>query len=202
MHSEQFWSEVEPYLKTLLPIKFRQVLGKAGINTSHEDEFKQDMSVLVWMQRGKFDPARGSVNTFADRVVSSGAKMFVRERRAQKRGGGRRPVSLDEEVHGGVKSGGTRSDIFRKDTLSLADRGRHLGLGEPDPVGDAGAREDRRAAIRDLPEHLVPTALLLKNGETPASIARLQNRSRRQVQKDVEELRELLAGFRPRDRDE
>lgn len=166
------------------------------------------MSTLVWSKRGMFDPRRASTNTFADRIVENGAKMFVRTRRAKKRGGGRVVLSLDDELHGKLRSDGTRRVQRRGDTISVTERARHLGLAEPDkPEVTAttllpGDRDALRAAILALPEHLQPTVMLLREGMPAAAIAREQGRSRRQVANDLAEIRERLGLFGTCDSDE
>lgn len=49
----------------------------------------------LWFVRGSYDPAHGSVEGFVTVQVRRWVSMELRRRRCQKRGGGRRPVSLD-----------------------------------------------------------------------------------------------------------
>lgn len=73
------------YARTLIRVKARQIVRRPGFNQSETGDVESDLSLHLLSQAQKFDPTRGSLNTFVARVVDSAVAMLVRERRRNKR---------------------------------------------------------------------------------------------------------------------
>ncbi len=76
---------VTEYARTLIRVKAKQIVRRPGFSRSDQDDVEQDLVLHLLNQAQHFDPARGSLNTFIARVVTSGVQMLVRERRRIKR---------------------------------------------------------------------------------------------------------------------
>jgi RNA polymerase sigma-70 factor (ECF subfamily) len=76
---------VTEYARTLIRVKAKQIIRRPGFSRSDQDDVEQDLVLQLLNQAQHFDPARGSLNTFIARVVTSGVAMLVRERGRIKR---------------------------------------------------------------------------------------------------------------------
>jgi RNA polymerase sigma factor (sigma-70 family) len=85
-----------PYVTTLIRSKAVRLSRSPGFRRSDQPDLEQELAAHVLRQASRYDAARGSVNTFIDRVVTSAAAMIVRDRRRLKRGSGQRAISLDQ----------------------------------------------------------------------------------------------------------
>jgi hypothetical protein len=73
------------YARTLIRIKARQLRRHPSFREFELADIEQDLTLYLLSQADHFDPARGSVNTFIDRVVESAAAILARERKRGKR---------------------------------------------------------------------------------------------------------------------
>jgi len=87
-----------PYLTALIEVKTRQLVGKAGYTPDDIKDIEQDLTQDLLERLPKFDPAKASLNTFADRVVGRKIKSLIRDRHADMRDWRRVAYSLDEEI--------------------------------------------------------------------------------------------------------
>ena len=85
-----------PYVTSLIRSKAGRLSRSSGFQRSEQGDLEQELTSHILKQAGHYDPARGSVNTFIDRVVTSAVAMVIRDRRRLKRGAGRRPISLEQ----------------------------------------------------------------------------------------------------------
>ena len=87
-----------PYLTALIEVKARQLVGKAGYTPDDIKDIEQDLTQDLLERLPKFDPAKASINTFADRVVGRRICNLMRNRQADMRDWRREAFSLDEEI--------------------------------------------------------------------------------------------------------
>ncbi len=116
-----------PYLTALIEVKARQLVGKAGYTPDDIKDIEQDLTQDLLERLPKFDPAKASINTFADRVVGRRICNLMRDRQADMRDWRREAFSLDEEIE--TEEGSTtRHEFFSQDKVDLrkepGDRGR------------------------------------------------------------------------------
>ncbi|MFW6153748.1 MAG: hypothetical protein ACOC95_00860 [Planctomycetota bacterium] len=88
----------ETYVQTLLQIKAKQLARRPEFRGADPADIEHDLISHVLKQADRYDPARGAVHTFIDRVVNSAAAMLVRDRNRLKRAAGFHAVSLDTPV--------------------------------------------------------------------------------------------------------
>lgn len=186
MEPSEFRDAVLEYARMLARLKAKQLAMYPGFKTQTREDIEQTLLVLLFAKSHLYDPLRASPRTFAARVIESGFKMLIRDSRRLKRGRGVPTRSLDDDRPGPTGRGLSSS------TLSVTDHARRLGL-SPDerPRGD---RDHLLRAVRELPEPLRDTAFRLSRMGA-AAIARATGRSRRQVNKDIELIREHLRRF-------
>ncbi len=107
-----------PYLTALIECKARQLVGKAGYTPDDLKDIEQDLIRDLLERLPKFDPAKASLNTFADRVVSRRICNLMRDRQADMRDWRREAFSLDEEIE--TDEGATaRHEFFSQDKVDL-----------------------------------------------------------------------------------
>lgn len=73
------------YARTLIRIKARQLIRRPEFSRSDQPDIEQELFAHLLQRAQKFDPARGSRNTFVARVVDTGVAMLLRQRRRRKR---------------------------------------------------------------------------------------------------------------------
>src|SRR5665213_4547406 len=78
----------DAYVRTLIQIKALQMIRRPGFIPSDDEDREQELVAYVIQQSHHYDPARGSIHTFIDRVVNSRVAMLFRESRAGKRSSG------------------------------------------------------------------------------------------------------------------
>jgi len=141
-----------PYLTALIEVKARQLVGKAGYTSDDLKDIEQELTQDLLERLPKFDPARASPNTFADRVVGRKACNLLRDRQADMRDWRREAYSLNEEIE--TDEGSTeRLDFISQDEVDLrmglydcpAAERSHLQL-DLDAVLDGLTPELRRVA--------------------------------------------------------
>lgn len=86
------------YTMTLVQCKARQLVGKAGYTQDDVADIEQDLIKSLLACMPQFDPAKATLNTFADRVVGSRIVDLLRRRNAEIRNRGREAFSLNEEI--------------------------------------------------------------------------------------------------------
>jgi len=143
------------YIKRLVEYKAQGLVGKAGYMRGDVEDIKQEMFLDLLKRMRKFDPAKASLSTFADRVVSRKACDLLRHRQADMRDWRREAFSLDEEVES--EEGVTlRHDVIGRDEAGCR-KGGHYRHGEEVP----SVKMDVAEALAGLPSELRRAAELL-----------------------------------------
>jgi len=182
------------YVKTLIQVKARQVTRHRGFRPGDQDDIEQDLIAHVLKQAHHFDPARGSVNTFIDRVIGSAIAMMLRDRKRLKRAAGLGAFSLENTFVGQCRRDRptTLSDVVREEHLRRRCGGR---------VGDDQRQTDLSLDVSQAMAGLTPRQreIARRLASAPeAAVARDMGISRRQVRNAVEAIREHFerAGLR------
>lgn len=176
------------YVKTLIQTKARQVCRHQGFRPCDREDIEHDLVVQVLKQAHRFDPARGSVNTFIDRVVGSAVAMVLRDRKRLKRAAGFTAVSLDNTFVGRRRS---RLRV----PLSQVVQERHLPRCRGAQVRDDQEQVDLAADLAWAMEGLTARQreIARRLADTPeAAVARDMGLSRRQVRNAVEAIQRRL----------
>lgn len=74
-----------PQLRKDLAYHTRRLIGRAGYTISDTEDVRQELLLDLWCRSKRFDPAKSSVRTFANRVMRHKVATLVRASGATKR---------------------------------------------------------------------------------------------------------------------
>ena len=174
------------YVQTLLKIKARQVSRHRGFRPCDQDDIEQDLLAHVLKQAHHFDPARGSVNTFIDRVVGSAIAMMLRDRKRLKRAAGFAAISLDNTFVGRCRS---HLHVPLSHVVQEGHLPRRRGARVHDDHEQVDLAVDVAHAMEGLTSRQREIARRLAS-DSEAAVARDMGISRRQVRNAVEAIRQ------------
>ena len=179
------------HAKKLICIKARQLCRRHGFSPSEQDDIQQELWLRLVAKAHHFDPDRGSLTTFVERVVCSGVCEILRHRRRQRRAPPFRALSLESTI---VEFDGTPTPICR--TISREDLHRRLGTIATDDVDRHEDAVTLDCALRSMSPLLRSLCQRLSNGSAHF-VGRNLNASRRQVRNAIRVIRRHLerAGF-------
>ncbi len=155
------------YVRTLIRVKAKRLKGRAGIRQSDLEDVEQELWLGLLQKVSKFDPARGSAHTFADRVVDSLAKMMLRKQKRLKRAPGFRAQSLETLIE---CDGGFLKSI--EETISSADVDRRTGNQARSEQEQRELEEAMGAALAAMPPELRSVCQLILTGTQRDAAAR------------------------------
>lgn len=139
------------YVRTLIRVKARQLIRRPGFSRSDQDDIEQELHLHLLGMAKQFDPARGSFNTFANRVVKSAVAMLLRSQSRSKRspGEGVEILSMEMRIE---QSDGTPSPLWA--TISVADLQRRTGNATSSDAEHYELVESVASALEGLPSDL------------------------------------------------
>ena len=165
------------YALRLIKFKVRRICRQRGFSKSDEEVIEHDLRTHLELRMARYDPSRGQVTTFIDRVVERWLISYLRHRFADKRDPRREECSLDDEV---LDADGR--EVARHETT-------------PEAANDPNLLRDRERdvahVIAHVPDDLRAVALGLAFG-TPNSVCAELGISRRAMAKAVDQLREIF----------
>ncbi len=169
--------EHNEYASRLIKFKVRRICRRRGLSRSDEEVIEHDLRTHLELRMARYDPSRGQVTTFIDRVVERWLISYLRHRFADKRDPRREECSLDDEV---LDADGR--EVARHETT-------------PEAANDPNLLRDRERdvahVIAHVPDDLRAVALGLAFG-TPNSVCAELGISRRAMAKAVDQLREIF----------
>lgn len=174
---------ITDYTKALIQAEAGQLCRRKEFSPSEREDIEQELWLAVLQQAERFDPARASLDTFLERVVSRAVAFLLRSRTRRKRAGGVLPLSLESDF---TTTGEGLKPL--SDTISSEDVARWLGTQSVDPMARMEQTEAIDSALARMPERLRDICRRLMTG-TVASVARELGISRHQVRKVLEEAR-------------
>ena len=89
---------IDPYVKSLIECKARQLVGKCGIRSGDIKDIEQDLYLDFLQRKSKYDPQKSKFTTFCQRIVERKISKIIRERAAMKRVLNDTAASLQEVV--------------------------------------------------------------------------------------------------------
>jgi RNA polymerase sigma factor (sigma-70 family) len=181
--SDDFFSD---YVRTLIRIKARQLARNPSFSRSDSDDIEQELAVALLKQACKYDPSRGSWNTFAAKVVQTSIGMILRKQRRLKRS----PIAGVE-----LQSLEMTVDIPDEPPMRLwalvmqADVDRRTGATSHSATEVSDQASDLAHIIASLPPNLQAICLSLRERSRTATAEHL-GISRSQVNTAVETIRQ------------
>lgn len=181
------------YARTLIRVKARQLVRRPEFTACEVDDLEQELTLHILTKLDRFDPARGSVNTYFARIVNTAIAMLIRERARIKRNGGDgvEIESLEKMVD---QPDGSPAPLWS--TISDMDGNRRF---KKSPLPDqerSELRMDTMFMLQSLPPDLRRLCEQLMDGNK-ADSQRDSGLSRRKYQAAINQIRELFtkSGF-------
>lgn len=190
MQSNQQHQTLTQYTKKLVQCKARHLVGKAGYTQEDIADIEQDLTRDLLARLPKFDPARGTLSTFANRVVECRLCNLLRHRQTDMRDHRREAFSLNEEIEAEVGQM-ERHETISQDEIDLRTGRYNMPATERDHL-----RMDITAVVAGLSPELRQVANLLMTTSV-AEVAREMGIPRRTFrEKHLAQLREVFAANR------
>ena len=182
--------ELTDYIYKLVECKARQLVGKARFRQDDFADIKQDLFQDLIERLPLFDPAKASLHTFADRIVTRRCCNLLRDRHAGCRDHRLEAFSLDDLVE--AEDGpAERHETVSQDEADLRSGRRNQAAEER-----AHLMMDVNAVVANLPPKLRRAAELLRT-ESVVEAARIMGVPRRTMrEKYVAPLRAIFAEAR------
>jgi DNA-directed RNA polymerase specialized sigma24 family protein len=156
-------ADVDPAARALIKHKAKRLVGSYGFTRSDRDDLEQELAMKAFLASATFDPARGTVTSFFNRVLANKANSLARHATRIKRDR-RNDVPLDE-VHLVTPDwrGDLRVDVADAlDDLSEADRAVAPLLATQSVAAVARITGHTRGVIREA-KRRIARALAAKN---------------------------------------
>jgi RNA polymerase sigma-70 factor (ECF subfamily) len=182
--------QLTEYTMKLVQCKARQLVGKAGYTWGDIEDIEQDLTLDLLERLPKFDPAKATLNTFADRVVGRRLCNLLRHRQAEMRDYRREAFSMNEEVE-------TEDGMLEIiETVSQDEIDLRTGRCNRSVAERAHLQMDLNAVVAGLPPELRQVADMLRT-QSVAEVARDLGIPRRTFrEKHLAQLREVFAASR------
>ena len=148
IHSNDFLSD---YARTLIRVKARQLVRRPEFTACEVEDLEQELTLHILTKVDRFDPARGSLNTYFARIVNTAIAMLIRERGRIKRNGGAgvEIESLEKMVD---QPDGSPAPLWA--TISDSDANRRYQTSHRSDLERSELRMDVQAVMEVLPPEL------------------------------------------------
>jgi len=136
---------LDEYALTCIRHKAYQLVGQAGFTADDLEDLEQELTIHLFEQLPKFNPARGAFSTFVDRVVGHKAADILDARFAARRDCRIYVGSIDDTVR--LREGGEVPiiDLDLEDAVHV-----QRGISAPSPHAEAEFRINFERAIAAL----------------------------------------------------
>ena len=121
--SKNNYKGIDPFIINQVRYHARSLIRHPAIHGMEVEDIEQELMLDVLSRTQAYDPEKASWRTFVDRILNHKIADLIEEAKAQKRGGGIRPLSLDamlENTEG-------EEDEF-PDPAGNPERGMHLAI--------------------------------------------------------------------------
>lgn len=178
--------ELSDYTRTLIRIKARQLVGKAGFTRDDIPDLEQEMMLALWERLPKFDSSKATLNTFSARIIEHKIQNIIRHRKQEIRDFRRESYSLDDSIKGVDGQNIERADLVDKFKVD-ARRGLHRRTREE----QSQLRVDVSIVLSKLPDDLRQVAEHLKT-KTPTETAKALGTPRTTIYRHIEWLQAIF----------
>jgi RNA polymerase sigma-70 factor (ECF subfamily) len=192
MQSNQQHNEMFNYAATMVRIKARQLIGKAGFTESDQDDLEQELMSDVVGRLSKFNARRGTPKTFVACIIARKISKLIRHRTTGLRDFRCEAFSIDKPAGNDDDAVPVRGDCVLEDINDPAGASQ-----VPREVEASELAEATQRVISGLPRDLRRLCELLQRG-TLADAARELGVPRSTLRYQLPRLRELFesAGLR------
>jgi RNA polymerase sigma factor (sigma-70 family) len=175
-----------PYAQSLIRIKASQLCRRADFNRSDLEDLHQEMRAHLLMVAHHFDPERASLRTFIAHAIESCVRMILRGRWRDKRRVDRASVSLEGTEIASEKQRVPLWSVLRSDDQTR--RTRNAGY---DPIEEFDRRDAFAHVFNQLSDQQRELVVQVME-HRKAGAARVLGTSRRQVDKELQAMRQLF----------
>ncbi len=137
------------YARTRIRVAVQRLGRRLKLSRADREDVEQDLWVNLLEQAQNFDPERGAINTFIDRVVRSAVAMKIRHHRRDKESVKRRIVSLD-----GPSTEGASDTAPAATRVPDDHHATRTGSVAHDSIAAIEDREAYERALESMPEEL------------------------------------------------
>lgn len=75
------WAAMRPFAESLASVKTRQLVGKAGLKVTDQDDIKQQLLLYMIQRLHAHDRSRGIPEAFISMLIKTAVALLLRERR-------------------------------------------------------------------------------------------------------------------------
>ena len=171
----------DPYVARMIHETARKLNRHNGWTADDLPDIEQELRSHLWQRSPRFNPARSSWPTFANRVLANKARTMLRDSRTAKRSPSRLSRSLNEEVDDGEGGTAELQDVLDAETyLALT------GRSGPSDFERADLRTDMERLLAELsPREIVICHLIaaMSKNEAAAVLGIHRSTLHREVQR-------------------
>lgn len=178
-------TQISKYTRTLISVKVHQIIGRYGLTSSDREDLEQELTLAVLEAADAWDSARGSRNTFDNRIVNRKIATIIRYRSRSCRDYHRGHMSLDDAVRNEDGDSSSRGAILTEDS-------DHRRGGVTASEDHADLSKDVRSVVCSLEPDLQRLCDLLEKG-TKADAAEAMGLSRTTIYKRCRAIRDRFA---------
>ena len=172
--------------------KASQLVGRPEFADCDPEDIEQELLMYLIQKADAYDPSRSKLNTFIDRVLTSGVRELLRSKKRHKR----HPIDEDIQVQSFEQTVDTVDDTFANlgDEISIEDLGRRTSGCYVDPFEEVEEREAIEVAISHLSPQLQEIVRVMGNQSFNETMRQF-GLSRRQFDKARAEIRETFERY-------
>lgn len=174
------------YARTLIRVKARQLVRRPEFTACEVDDLEQELTLHILTKLDRFDPSRGSLNTYFARIVNTAIAMLIRERGRIKRNGG---AGVEIESLEKMVDQPEGSPIPLWATISDSDANRRFQTHPLSALEQSQLRMDVNSVLEKLPAELRRICEQLMVGNS-SDIRRDSGLSRRKFEATISLIRE------------
>lgn len=188
-HGNQPKDLFNDYARTLIRVKARQLVRRPEFTACEVEDLEQELSLHILTRLDRFDPSRGSINTYFARVVDTAIAMLIRERGRIKRNGGAgvEIESLEKMVD---QPDGAPTSLGGN--LSDADAGHRYQTSHVSDLERSDLRMDVQSVMEELPPELRRMCEQLQR-QDKSDVRRISGLSRRKFEAAISLIRDQFS---------
>ncbi len=186
MEDHRKWTANDEKVARIVRLKANRLVKSAEFAATERQDVEQEL-ILRWLtRRGRFDAARGRLETFADVILNNAIRTMLEARRAGKRDERLCIYTLDDSIDKQAERGMTRHETYNQDDYFQA-----MGVRKCPPEELYDLRLDVGQALRRLSPRQRELAQRLMN-QTVSEAARSMKISRTTLYAWLKPIREVF----------
>ena len=166
--------EIDAYAKALIECKARELIGTYDVQDADLQDIEQQLYLDLLERLPKYNPRKGKITTFMQRVVERKIANILRDLNAGKQILMQTAVSLHEIV--GLDEFGDA--VALSETIAADEHRGRMGKRLRPPDEEMALNSELHALLKSLPDQLQRVCRLIMAGHSMTEIARREGMSR------------------------